>query len=213
MKNFNLDVGTRFGNLVTLSETSKELNFPYHRRYVCKCDCGSIIITRRNALLTSNTKSCGCVRNIKIAALKYTHGLKHSPEYNIWTHMKQRCNNPNKPDYSYYGGRGIQVCDRWATSFEHFYTDMGPRPSTAHTIERLNNNGHYTPTNCVWETRYHQANNARTTIIIEFHNKKQSLSYWAKEVGIPKSVIYNRLHALHWSIEKTLTTPVKIRPI
>lgn len=138
------------------------------------------------------------------------HGLHNSPEHNAWRKMKDRCLNPKSQRWDRYGGRGITVCDSWKKSFIAFYNDMGPRPTPDHSLERLDNDGHYTPSNCEWALRIQQANNTSSNRIIEFDGCVKTLSEWSRDRGIGKKTLSCRLEA-GWSIKDALTLPVEHR--
>lgn len=132
-----------------------------------------------------------------------------SSEHAIWRGMIQRCHNPRAKDYARYGGRGIQVCERWRTSFEAFFADMGPRPSTEHAIDRLDNDGPYEPANCAWRTHSENSRNRRNTRHITCFGETLPLVEWAARTGISRVLISHRLRA-GWSVEEALTaTPSK----
>lgn len=117
-----------------------------------------------------------------------THGLRNTPEYNIWNAMKLRCHNPNSTGYYKYGARGIEVCERWRDSFAAFYEDMGPRPSPKHSVEREDNDGNYEPNNCRWATPDEQANNQRRTV----HINGKTIADIARETGLSRKTIETR---------------------
>jgi hypothetical protein len=122
----------------------------------CKCDCGIERSVLAVSLRLGKSTGCGCQR-------AKTHGMSESREYASWRAMIERCTNPHKAHYEYYGGRGIKVCDRWLQSFEAFYADMGPRPEGT-TLDRRETDGNYEPGNCRWATRSEQQQNTRRAI-------------------------------------------------
>jgi hypothetical protein len=134
-----------------------------------------------------------------------------TPEYEAWQSMKARCLNPRHRFFKHYGGRGIKVCEQWRQSFANFVADMGPRPSPDHSLDRIDNNGHYGPGNCRWVTQKEQCNNRRSNHHVTFNGETRTISQWAEVTGILKSCIRLRLKA-GWSIEAALTTPSRATP-
>ena len=131
------------------------------------------------------------------------------PEYKVWKGMKGRCYRKRCAAYHCYGGRGIQVCERWRNSFEAFYADLGPRPTKSHRLERIDNDGHYEPENCRWATQIEQSRNTRTSIRLSFRGKTKSLTDWADELHIKACTIRSRLFR-GWKVEDALTSPLRI---
>lgn len=141
---------------------------------------------------------------------KIIHGKWKSKEYNSWQHMKRRCNDPNHAKYKDYGARGITVCDRWQ-SFEMFYADMGDAPSASHTIDRIENNGNYEPSNCRWATKKEQSNNKRNTRLVAYMGEIKSFSEWAEAANMTRDILRTRVDKLGWDFGRAIGTPVKHR--
>lgn len=135
------------------------------------------------------------------------HGMIRSPEYFSWKNAKARCNDPDQSAYEHYGGRGIRMCQRWTDSFVAFYRDMGPRPSPRHSLDRIDFNGNYEPSNCRWATMKEQANNTRYVRWITFNGQTKTLSEWAASAGCSVQALHRRLDIHHWPLERALTTP------
>jgi len=123
-----------------------------------------------------------------------------------WETMRRRCVVPHASDYPNYGGRGIKVCNRWLDSFENFLADMGLRPEGT-TLDRIDNNGDYEPTNCRWADDFQQQRNKRSNRILEFNGLRLTTTEWANRIGIKKSALRMRLDSSGWSIERALLTP------
>jgi hypothetical protein len=171
-KKLDIQPGMKFNRLTIIKEVEPQKYLSGEKRkFECLCDCGNQINVLLNDLRSENTKSCGCLkveRTIEKNNSNYKHGLTKIPEYDIWVKMKQRCYNSNNNDYKNYGNRGITICDRWLNSVENFLEDMGKRPNSDYSIDRINNDGNYEPSNCRWATKSEQNNNKR-------NNKKNDL--------------------------------------
>lgn len=145
-----------------------------------------------------------------------THGHsftgKTTGEYRSWRMMIQRCHNSKHTHFSFYGGRGITVCQQWRNSFERFLADMGLRPSSKHSIERRDNNGNYEPENCRWATRKEQMRNMRRNRLVTFDGETMCLSEWTEKLRFPRNLLKYRLDS-GMSVEAAITTPIKPKGI
>ena len=193
MQKINDLTGKRFGRLTVL--------YPTPNRYqgkviwVCKCDCGTTKNIIGANLMNGSTVSCGCKSKQVLRESREKHGKSNTRIYNIYICMKERCYNPNSPSYKNYGGRGIEVCEEWANNFEAFYEwsiENGYQESL--TIDRINNDDDYSPTNCRWVGRFTQANNTRKNRFIEYHGEIHTVSEWSRITGIPRGTINARLN-------------------
>ena len=193
----------RFGRLVVIRRAG--MNSSRSAAWECKCDCGNLTKTTASSLRHAGTKSCGCLQKEAAIRTMTRHGMYQSPIYGIWECMLSRCNNPNNIAYQHYGGRGIKVCTRWLT-FENFLNDMGHRPARK-TIDRVDVNGGYEPSNCRWATMHEQMRNRRDNVHYEFKGRKQILPDWATEFGINPSTVASRMKR-GWSLERALTQEV-----
>ncbi len=187
--------GTQFGRLTATGVIKKADGLNRHTFAECYCSCGAAPrFYRLDSLLNATTKSCGCFNRDRPRG---THGKTRTPEYVAWQGIKTRCLNPQSKFYGYYGARGIKICQEWASSFEAFFSYVGPRPTPKHTIDRYpnNNNGNYEPGNVRWATRTEQARNTRATRMLEINGETLCITEWAERTGIQENTIRSRLRA------------------
>jgi hypothetical protein len=179
----------RVGRLTVLHRGK---NIAKQPSWVCLCDCGNETQVVASSLKSARTRSCGCLRTEVTKKTMTTHGLTNSPEYGIWSAMKKRCYDTNNQDYKNYGGRGITVCDRWVNSFANFYADLGAKPN-AYSLDRIDVNGNYEPSNCKWSSLEKQANNKTTSAFYTLNGETNTIAQWARKMNIKPTLLRKRL--------------------
>lgn len=201
--------GQRFGRLVVIKEAE-----PYyppnsnkrHRKWLCKCDCGNYCNAYQGGLLSGETKSCSCLRKENVGHTMNKHSIQH-PLYKVLLSMRQRCSNPNASEYEHYGGRGIKVCDEWNKTpggYDSFYEwAMSNGYKKGLTIDRINNDGNYEPSNCRWVTQKEQANNTSPNHYLTYNNRTLNIMQWSEETGINYATIIARIK-YGWTTEEVL---------
>lgn len=203
----------------------------YHYYWNCRCKCGTQKEVEESSLIYSDkgrgTKSCGCHRIEVSGQLRRTHGRTRTVEYSIYRNILNRCYDTKNAKYHRYGGRGIRMCLYYREDFSNFLADVGIRPSTSHSIDRIDNDGNYSCGHCAeclqndwtanlrWTTKDIQARNSTTATMITWNEKTQCIKDWAHELGISYTTLQQRFHPGYgtkaWSVEKALTTPVRQR--
>lgn len=198
-------IGQRFGRLTVVAFAGRYVSGGRAKslRWECRCDCGTKTTVFAGGLTSGQTQSCGCLRLERTI----THGKTRTPEYRVWTSLRDRCSNPRSRSYARYGGRGIAVCERWA-SFEAFFADMGPRPSARHSIDRIDNDGPYAPANCRWALPKVQMRNRRACRFLSFRGESRPASEWAEMQGLNYNAVMLRLQK-GWPVERALTVPIR----
>ena len=189
--------GQVFGRLTAI----EHLGLRKTRRFwLCRCSCGIEKEVVGYALMEGNTKSCGCLQSDN----RYKHGQAYTSTYTTWESMKGRCDNPNNTAYADYGERGIHYVKEWR-EFSKFFADMGEKPEGL-SLDRIDNDGNYSPENCRWATPIEQASNKRTNVYLTHDGKTQTISQWSRDKGWDRAFIGQRRNA-GWSTEEILTTP------
>lgn len=177
------------GSCYTILQFSHK-NSNYIKFYDAICICGNK--RKLNKQEIKKNISCGCVTRFK---KKTTHGMSKTPEYKTWIGIKERCLNSNSPSYINYGGRGIDISNDWINNFQQFFIDMGLRPNSKYSIERIDLNKGYSKDNCIWATKKEQANNRRTNYLLTYKGQTKTRSQWADEIGVNVRTIASRCRA------------------
>lgn len=178
----------RFGKLQVLHVDENPLNKT--KRWLCQCDCGNITTAMTNELKSGRKSSCGCKKQ---ETFQVIHGQSGTRMYHIWKSIKRRCCNPNNPSYSYYGGRGISICDEWKNNFESFYNwSVQNGYSCSLTIDRIDVNGNYEPGNCRWVTIAEQSINKTNTVYIELNGVSKPMKDWCNIYNVPYYLVQQR---------------------
>lgn len=199
-----LTKGETFGYWQVIKETE-------NRKVLCKCECGTEKEVLKRHLLSGASKSCGCLKNQMASErmkennpCKRKHNMHKSRLYGIWSNMKHRCNNTNDIHYQYYGGRGISVCEEWQEFIPFKEWAMNNGYDDNLTLDRVDCDGNYEPTNCRWLTIQKQQYNKRDNHLLTYNGKTQTLTEWADERGIKRNTLDARINRSHWSIGRAL---------
>ncbi|MCU7372815.1 hypothetical protein PEC18_18615 [Paucibacter sp. O1-1] len=185
--------GTRYGNLVAVSPLCTKANGNVVWQFIC--DCGNAAEIDGYQVRSGRIWTCKVCSAQRSRQASVTHGLSTSPEYSVWESMNTRCHNKRATAFADYGGRGITVCQRWRESFAAFISDMGARPTSEHTIERLDVNGNYEPNNCCWITAEKQALNKRSNRLVTIDGTTKPVRAWERQAGLRAGCISQRLDA------------------
>lgn len=213
-RNFNDLTGKKFERLTVLYRDADHI-FKSGRKVVmwkCKCECGKECSVATTSLSSGLTKSCGCLNYEKKCDTKNKHRkfkYRNMVLYNRWRGMKKRCYVKSSTSYSSYGGRGIEVCDEWKNNFGAFQDwalKNGYKPELS--LDRIDVNGNYEPSNCRWVTNSVQQNNKRNTVYLEINGEKHPISEWCHIRGFKKGVIRDRIGS-GWSIEDAVLKPIR----
>lgn len=199
--------GQSFGRWTVLGFSSRKGTTYY---WHCRCECGTERIVFANSLRKGTSQSCGCLHR-EIVGERRTHGeSKHNetPEYRTWCHMLARCRNRKNPQYKDYGGRGITVCLKWL-DYPTFLADMGRKPSSEHTIERIDNSRGYSPDNCKWATRSEQQRNRRQNVIVNLNGKTMVLEDALQQIGRSRQSHHFFKHYYGLSAQDALNKMIK----
>jgi hypothetical protein len=196
--------GMMFGNLTVLHRAGHRGKFA---AWMCRCTCGVEKVVGGQHLRRGKIRSCNTNGHRWKTPRPPAFYTEYKSEYQSWTSMRERCNNPNHKKYNIYGGRGITVCERWA-DFQKFMLDMGRKLDPKFTIERKDVNGNYQPTNCCWIARKDQGRNKRNSVFVTYNGKRMLLIDLVEELGLSRMAVYGRLK-MGWTLAQAIALPLK----
>ena len=205
LRKYNSLVGTKFNNLTILGIHSKDN--AGHYKLICKCDCGNIKNIRADRVINGVTKTCGC-KNLNYDCNLNGLSRKFPALYSCWNTIRHRCYNPKNEKYKYYGARGIAICEEWRKSFKPFFEwAMANNYRKGLSIDRIDVNGNYEPSNCRWVNNLVQARNKTNNKMVTYNGITKCLVQWCEDLNTPYNTIRARIR-LGWDIAKAFETPV-----
>ncbi len=178
-------------------------------QWLCKCSCGTIKTVKGNNLIRGISTNCGCIRIKNLKKIKTIHNKSNNRLYKIWQDIKRRCYNPNRESYQYYGKRGIKMCEEWLSDFRSFYQwSINNGYTNKLSIDRIDVNGNYEPSNCRWATSKEQNRNKRNNKFLEYNGEVHCLVDWCEILGLKYKTTLERLLA-GWSTKRAFEEPIK----
>lgn len=199
--------GEKYGRWTVLNRSPEN-----KRKWVCKCSCGTVKTVHESNLRSGYSKSCGCLASETTTKRNMSHGGAHTRLYQVWSNMRRRCSDPKNNRYQNYGDRGIRVCEEWE-HFENFrewayatgYDDKAPYGVC--TIERINTDGNYEPSNCTWKSIKEQCSNRTSNILITYNGKTLTATEWEKELHFSKDRVCMRIRR-GWTPIEAVSIPI-----
>ena len=208
-------IGQTFNRLTVIAYEVDRREKYGRTRWIVRCECGTLKSVEPRRVISGNTMSCGCLKSENTVAFnkktKVKHGGRRDRLYTIWHNMKQRCFGTTYKDYPQWGGRGITVCDEWRNDYSEFKRwALSNGYDEGLSLDRIDVNGDYDPSNCRWVDWHTQAKNRTNSMNFEVNGELKNLADLADEYGIKYGTLYQRVHLYKWPIEKALSTPTRI---
>ena len=215
MGSFKDITGRVYGRLTVIDRVENDKH--NQARWKCLCECGNYTVAVTSELNRGNVRSCGCLNREISKMVNSKHGFKYTRLYKVWGGIKKRCYNQNCKSYKNYGGKGITMCDEWKNDFKSFHDwafANGYDENAEYmkcTIDRIDTNGNYEPSNCRWVDVKSQERNRKNNIFITYKNETHCIGEWAEILGINYIALHQRIRKYGWSIERAFTEPINTK--